>query len=1697
MMTIHKITAGDGYTYLTRQVAGGDVARERGQDATAYYTAKGNPAGWWMGQGIDELNLDGQVVTEEQMRALYGLGMHPEADRLVADYLDEHLKAGMTDAQRSKLQTAAIRHATLGRRFPEYAPLAKFANRVDERLRAIEEEIGRAPTSTDVKRIQAEESRRVRTAVAGFDVVFAPVKSAALLWALDPRGEVRLAVRDAHEAARDAAMAMLEQHAALTRTGRGGLAQIETRGLVAAVFEHRDSRAGDPNLHTHVAISSKIQGIDGKWRSLDARALYRATVAVSEFYNTRFETELTSRLPLRFTTRADTRDGKEPIREIAGIPLSWIEHFSSRRTEIEARYEQLLREFRREHGYDPNIKICHQLARQANLDTREGKKAARSLEEMRTDWEHSFTTAFGKNAVEELFKVVDDTKLTTFTQRLKETAGRVLGIAAAPEPQQEQEFQWRTLPDYADLVVGRVGMERSTWTVWNLRAEAERIARQELELTSPAQHEQMVNELVALTLSPDRVVRVDQPSVVPEPASLRRSDGTSVFVEHAGARFTSRAVLDAEDRLVAAARTATAVGLAGPQVTTALEGFDAQLAPLGLRLDAGQRQLVTTFATDNRLIVVGLGPAGAGKTTAMRAYAHVTAQAGQRILPLATSAAAAEVLGRELGMKADNLHKMITEYTSGRYATELNAGQRVPVWARMYALSPGDVILLDEAGMAGSYMLDQLVKIARRRGAVIRLLGDHRQLGAVESGGALRLIAHETGAVELSTLYRFTNPDEADATLKVRVGDSSGLDFYFADGRVRAGSKTAMVEAAYDGWKADMLAGKTTMMAAATNANVVDLSAQARRDRVEAGQVEADGVALHDGNIAGKGDWIVTRHNDRKLRTGRGDWVKNGDAWTVIRRHDDGSLTVKHMTHRGTITLPADYVGKEVELLYASTTNREQGSTVDTAHPLITPDMVRENFYVISTRARERTTLYIVTHELLAFDPDDRLDRVRHDARQYAAREILENILSREGNELSATESLRQAADDAVSLATLAPRHDYGSELIATDFYTDLARQTLPRPLADALTGCESWPQAVAALTAAEHAGWPAVHLLNRVARDGELLTTQTPGQLLAWRINDFITDRPAPAPLARPTADDTRRYADLLSGLPGASGLDPAAAAKAPAILGGAGAPSRAGFTSSDDLADFAHAAADALRLPTEQVTGHRAWPHLAASLAAAHRSGRSIPELLGPLATQTLSPSAATDPGAVPDRVTVLSRNVRRLLRADPATGPITMPHQLKHTVTATAALGHDTTHQLRSEPAWAALDAALRRAERSGHDPITMLKTVAQAREYQTAERPAQALAWRLNRYLSTQPDQPTAAPGTDWRLLAWTMKGLEERGVDLTQLLSDAQPRTLTDAMAAAWRVGVEQRSAHDLAAAPLPWISRHDVFAGREHELTPFFHGLDTAISARVRSLTATVLDGRPAWSVPLGTAPENEAQRAEWERHVAIVAAYRDQAKVVTDDARQILGPYAEAGRHDHTAYWHAVDSILTARRLAGFAPEEPQSSDERARAQVATDLYLALPADERAIVQDAVTERRGTLWFGGRIGLDDTSVIHLANTRDLQNVLAERGHLDRPEREHTQRTAQPPAQQPVEVETADTRQRARQATERTARMEAARLNDLRSKNRRARQQPQRVQTQRTQTQRTQAQQTQTPQATPTVQPQSQQEQRQQRRFRH
>src|SRR4249920_3841048 len=103
--------------------------------------------------------------------------------------------------------------------------------------------------------------------------------------------------------------------ALFTREGARGIRQVNVQGLVAAVFTHRDSRSGDPDLHTHVAVANKVQTLEGRWLSIDGRVLFKAVVAASETYNTALEGHPARPAGVRFAERSDLDPRKPAVRK--------------------------------------------------------------------------------------------------------------------------------------------------------------------------------------------------------------------------------------------------------------------------------------------------------------------------------------------------------------------------------------------------------------------------------------------------------------------------------------------------------------------------------------------------------------------------------------------------------------------------------------------------------------------------------------------------------------------------------------------------------------------------------------------------------------------------------------------------------------------------------------------------------------------------------------------------------------------------------------------------------------------------------------------------------------------------------------------------------------------------------------------------------------------------------------------------------------------------------------------------------------------------------------------------------------------------------------------------------------------------------------------------------------------------------------
>ena len=325
-MSIHKLTAGAGYDYLTRQVAALDATEKGHTGLASYYTERGETPGVWIGSGLDAIEglTASDPVTAEQMRALFACGLHPLAE-LRQQQLERPGLALRDDQDAARLgapfkivdsQVSPFR-LEVARRFaairtaaglPAGAPLpaADRARVRTEVARVFLAAHGRGPARELAAQIAKDFRPRAQT-VAGYDLTFSPVKSVSTLWAVaDPA--VAAVIERAHQDAVKDALAFIEKHALLTRTGPQGIRQVDVRGLVAAAFTHRDSRAGDPDLQTHVAVANKVQTLDGRWLSIDGRVLFKANVAASETYNTALEQHL------RDSLGVGLRNGPAPIR---------------------------------------------------------------------------------------------------------------------------------------------------------------------------------------------------------------------------------------------------------------------------------------------------------------------------------------------------------------------------------------------------------------------------------------------------------------------------------------------------------------------------------------------------------------------------------------------------------------------------------------------------------------------------------------------------------------------------------------------------------------------------------------------------------------------------------------------------------------------------------------------------------------------------------------------------------------------------------------------------------------------------------------------------------------------------------------------------------------------------------------------------------------------------------------------------------------------------------------------------------------------------------------------------------------------------------------------------------------------------------------------------------------------------------------
>jgi exodeoxyribonuclease V alpha subunit len=717
-------------------------------------------------------------------------------------------------------------------------------------------------------------------------------KTWSLAAALHP--EVSEALDAAQHRAANQIVGWVAQHAT-TRIGpRGRQVQVPVERIEAAVIRHYTSRTGDPHRHLHLQVNARVFAA-GAWRGLHSVGVRDMIDAINGIGHAAVATDPEFRTVLAahgYTLAAETGE----IEQVA----PYVGAFSARAGQLHRNIDRYEAEWRREHpGEEPGPRLREVWDRRAWADARPDKVIPADGADLVARWNAEL---------------------------------RALGYRdpTGPAAMETSQVGWIDRDGAVNCVISQLGAKRSAWNTADIRGKVEVLLAQTNLVVEPAARIELAEDITARATA--RCVRLLASPDVPE---------------HVRSLTSQHVVLVEADLVHRLARRAER------------PARRARLQRRGLtRVDPTQAAVVGTLAGDGQLVVVE-GAAGAGKTTALRSARTELARQGRRLLVVTPTLKAAEVAAAETGADGHSAAWLIHQHgwlwdDDGHWARQPNA---TPDPAAR--LQPEDLLLVDEAGMLDQDTACALLTIADEAGARVALVGDRHQLPAVGRGGVLDHAlawAHPTAVVTLEKVHRFTDPDYAALSLRMRSGDDSAAVF---DALHRRGSlvihpseaerTAALAEAGAAG---DLVLADTREHVTSLNAAIRD---QRRAD--PATDDSADAMAMTArGERIGVRDRVATRRNDPNLG------VANRQTWTVTGIGEDSSLILRG--HGRDREIPAEYATRFVELAYATTVHGAQGETVDHAHVAIGDTTGAAAAYVAMTRGRTSNTAHLVAESL-------------------------------------------------------------------------------------------------------------------------------------------------------------------------------------------------------------------------------------------------------------------------------------------------------------------------------------------------------------------------------------------------------------------------------------------------------------------------------------------------------------------------------------------------------------------------------------------------------------------------------------------------------------------------------------------------------------------------------------------------------------
>jgi conjugative relaxase-like TrwC/TraI family protein len=1027
------------YPFKTIGAAEGPVIT--GERGAGYYLSAvekgGEPAGTWVGSGAADLGFgDGDVVRREDFEPLYGQFLDPR-DPAGRTYLGSPPRVNAELAAIYQAKLAAHPGATADERMRLLAEArAEYEGPVGvqyfDTTLSVDKTISLAHASALASAVAARQAGDLRAA-AEWEA------RAAGIWA-EIEKSVRLYIRH------------VQGEAAYVRTGHHGrrIDGVEAgrfedaREIPVAVFPQHTSRNGDPQLHVHVLWLNKVQTVrDGRWRSIDSRGLYREKGAGSALAAFALETGLTRRFGFEWAYRPASKG-----RVIAGFPEKAIAQFSSRRAQITKATLALAEEYEKERGRAPDQRALTSMRQFANAMTRRAKEpGVLDFARLLRDWEQTSRDAeLGtlRDLARTIWRTAPETRadaraeLAQMAARLasrgelthaQERAAMAAGLAQA----QESRAAWTR----ADLV-HRIGQNLPDQAIGQDQEHAWQLL------------EQLTDQAVAGQAG-EEVCRLDAPEWPRVPDTLRRANGESIYRAHGGEVYATRAQLSLEEQLLADAQADGAPCLPRDHAAQLLGADLTQLETLlradapapdgatrgGLRLDQATAAFLAMTSPRRAELIVG--PAGTGKTyTAVRIGNAWRAAGMGQVHGIATTSAGRNVM-LEAGIPvAENAAQFLGHLPGQRQARGATS------------LGPDALLILDEASTTSMPDLAAIVRHAARSGAKVVITGDHAQLGAVQSGGGMAMLARKLGHTQLTEAVRFRNDWEGAASLAIRAGDVSALGVYDAHGRLHGGGYEEMAEQAARAYLTEYLAGTDVILTAFEHRECADLSRRVQGYLLDWGQLRpGTTAALREGAHAYTGDLIVARQNDNHLEAGEpGRTLANGDLLRV-EALGEHHLTVSRLIRSGRAAgsrewsapfpISRDYAAGNCDLGYALTYYTVEGRTVSVGIALANDSRAREGLYVAMSRGAQRNEVYAypsaqepaegVIGQPPAPDPEiARQRRLQADRESTGSRAALDSkdpvtilapAVRRDAAELSATETRDQVLSDADHLGVL------------------------------------------------------------------------------------------------------------------------------------------------------------------------------------------------------------------------------------------------------------------------------------------------------------------------------------------------------------------------------------------------------------------------------------------------------------------------------------------------------------------------------------------------------------------------------------------------------------------------------------------------------------------------------------------------------